>query len=157
MIPKKDGMTKDPEKYRPISLTSCLSKLTERLLKVRLYSFLEDNDVLVKQQAGFRNNKGASDNLTFFTQKLSETINRGKKVYINFQCFCKIFYNLFWLVVCSIYILFFLIYLFLFFIYLLAEGALLKPLLLLFYFYDNMILIIKKKLLKKTKTWLNNF
>ncbi len=79
MIPKKDGMTKDPEKYRPISLTSCLSKLTERLLKDRLYSFLEDNDVLVKQQAGFRNNRGASDNLTFFTQKLSETINRGKK------------------------------------------------------------------------------
>ncbi len=32
MIPKKEGMSKDPDKYRPISLTSCLSKLTERLL-----------------------------------------------------------------------------------------------------------------------------
>jgi len=79
MIPKKEGMSKDPYKYRQISLTSCLSKLTERLLKTRLYSFLEDNDILVKQQSGFRNNKGASDNLTFFTQKLSENINRGKK------------------------------------------------------------------------------
>ena len=90
-------MTKDPEKYRPISLTSCLSKLTERLLKDKLYSFLEDNDVLVKQQAGFRNNKGASDNLTFFTQKLSETINRGKKALGIFfdisKAFDKVWHN----------------------------------------------------------------
>ena len=97
MIPKKDGMTKDPEKYRPISLTSCLSKLTGRLLKDKLYSFLEDNDVLVKQQAGFRNNKGASDNLTFFTQKLSETINRGKKALGIFfdisKAFDKVWHN----------------------------------------------------------------
>ena len=58
---------------------SCLSKLIERLLKPILYFFLEDNDILFKQQSGFRKNKGASDNLTFFTQKLSENINRGKK------------------------------------------------------------------------------
>jgi len=97
MIPKKDGMSKDPEKYRPISLTSSLSKLTERLLKTRLYSFLEDNDILVKQQSGFRHNKGASDNLTFFTQKLSENINRGKKAIGIFfdisKAFDKVWHN----------------------------------------------------------------
>ena len=37
MIPKKEGMSRDPEKYRPISLTSCLGKLVERLIKKRLY------------------------------------------------------------------------------------------------------------------------
>ena len=97
MIPKKEGMSKDPDKYRPISLTSCLSKLTERLLKTRLYSFLEDNDILVKQQLGFRNDKGASDNLTFFTQKLSENINRGKKAVGIFfdisKAFDKVWHN----------------------------------------------------------------
>ena len=79
MIPKKDGMSKDPEKYRPISLTSCLGKLAERLIKKRLYGLLEANNIIVKQQSGFRNEKGAADNLVFFTQKISETINRGKK------------------------------------------------------------------------------
>jgi hypothetical protein len=33
MIPKKDGMCSDPEKFRPISLTGCLGKLVERLIK----------------------------------------------------------------------------------------------------------------------------
>ena len=79
MIPKKDGMSKDPEKYRPISLTSCLGKLIERLVRARLYSLLEGQNFISKQQSGFRSNKGAGDNLLFFTQKISESINKGKK------------------------------------------------------------------------------
>jgi len=78
MIPKKDGMSKDPEKYRPISLTSCLSKLIERLVRARLYSLLEELNFISKQQSGFRSNKGAGENLLFFTQKISESINKGK-------------------------------------------------------------------------------
>jgi endonuclease/exonuclease/phosphatase family metal-dependent hydrolase len=97
MIPKKEGMSRDPEKYRPISLTSCLSKLTERLVKTRLCNFLESNDFFVMQQSGFRNNKGASDNLTYFTQKLSENINRGKKAVGIFfdisKAFDKVWHN----------------------------------------------------------------
>ena len=77
MIPKKEN---DPEKYRPISLTSCLSKLVERLIKTRLYKFIEDKKMIAKQQSGFRYNKGASDNLLFFTQKISEALNKGKKL-----------------------------------------------------------------------------
>ncbi len=79
MIPKKDDMSKDPEKYRPISLTSCLGKLIERLVRARLYSLLEGQNLISKQQSGFRSNKGAGDNLLFFTQKISESINKGKK------------------------------------------------------------------------------
>ena len=79
MIPKKDGMSKDPEKYRPISLTSCLGKLIERLVRARLYNLLEGQNFISKQQSGFRSNKGAGDNLLFFTQKISESINKGKK------------------------------------------------------------------------------
>ena len=40
MIPKGEK-SNDPEKYRPISLTSCLGKLIERLFKKRLVEFLE--------------------------------------------------------------------------------------------------------------------
>ena len=57
------------EKYRPISLTSCLGKVVERLIKKRLYGLLEANNIVVKQQTGFRNEKVAVDNLVFFTLK----------------------------------------------------------------------------------------
>lgn len=37
MIPKKTLRSLDPNDYRPISITSCLGKLAERLVKQRLY------------------------------------------------------------------------------------------------------------------------
>ena len=43
--------------------------------------------MIVNQQTGFRNNKGASDNLLFFTQKVSEALNKGKKA-------CGIFFDI---------------------------------------------------------------
>ncbi len=62
MIPKTIGKSKDPGDYRPISLTSCLGKFAERMIKTRLYSYLEVNNLLVKQQSGFRNARGSADN-----------------------------------------------------------------------------------------------
>ena len=42
MIPfKKLGYSSDPAEYRSISLTSCLSKLFEKLVHSRIYSYLE--------------------------------------------------------------------------------------------------------------------
>ena len=35
--------------------------------------------MIVNQQTGFRNNKGASDYLLFFTQKVSEALNLKEK------------------------------------------------------------------------------
>ncbi len=35
--------------------------------------------MIVKQQSGFRNGKGAADNLIFFTKKISESLNKGKR------------------------------------------------------------------------------
>ena len=87
MIPKKDGMCSDPEKFRPISLTSCLGKLVERLIKTRLYSFLERSNLISSQQSGFRERRGAGDNLLFFTQKISEALNKGKKA-------CGVFFDI---------------------------------------------------------------
>lgn len=79
MIPKKSLRSHDPNDYRPISLTSCLGKLAERLIKQRLYKELEDKNVLVRQQSGFRDKRGTSDNLIFFTQKVSESLNKHRK------------------------------------------------------------------------------
>ena len=48
---------------------------------------MEQKNILVKQQCGFRNNRGASDNLVFCTQKFGETIYKGKNV-------CGIFFDI---------------------------------------------------------------
>ena len=87
MIPKKAFKSKNPSDYRPISLLSCLGKVTEKLVRNRLYKFLEEINFFVEQQSGFRNNRGASDNLLFFTQKISENIQRGRKA-------CGIFFDI---------------------------------------------------------------
>ena len=44
----------DPSKYRPISLLSIFSKITEKLMYNRLYNFLEDHNVVYSLQFGFR-------------------------------------------------------------------------------------------------------
>ena len=57
MIPKKSGLSNDPNEYRPISLTSCLCKLFERLLIKRTVDFLETNKILLNSQSGFRKHR----------------------------------------------------------------------------------------------------
>ena len=43
-----------PASFRPISLTSCVSKLFEHIILSRLLFFLESNSILSPRQAGFR-------------------------------------------------------------------------------------------------------
>jgi hypothetical protein len=50
MIPKKT-VSSDPTKYRPISVTSCLGKVLERIVTVRLRTFLEKKGLICKEQS----------------------------------------------------------------------------------------------------------
>ncbi len=59
----------------------------QRLIKARLNYFLESNSLISSKQSGFRNNRGAADNLLFFTQKISEALNKSKQV-------CGIFFDI---------------------------------------------------------------
>ena len=59
--PGKTGM--DPLHYRPISLTSSVCKLLERLVNVRFSWFLESNNILADAQCGFRRNRSTVDHL----------------------------------------------------------------------------------------------
>ena len=43
-----------PKSYRPISLLSCVAKVAERMLSKRIGYFLETNNLLSVNQAGFR-------------------------------------------------------------------------------------------------------
>jgi hypothetical protein len=78
MIPKKGRMSSDPTQYRPISLLSCIGKLVERVARTRLVKFLEANNLIIKQQSGFRHRRSTTDNLLFVTQKIRECFERDK-------------------------------------------------------------------------------
>ena len=61
---KKKGNPKDPNNYRGITLLSCLGKLFTSILNKRLTTYLESNDILGNEQAGFRNGHSTLDHLT---------------------------------------------------------------------------------------------
>jgi hypothetical protein len=91
MIPKKTDDPNSPTNYRPISLTSCLVKLLERIMCNRLYKFLCKNNILIEEQSGFRRNRRTADNLYYLTQKVAESFNRGKRALCIFFDICKAF------------------------------------------------------------------
>ena len=53
----KGGSTQDVNNYRPISLLSIFDKIIEKLMHKRLYSFLEKNNIIFRNQFGFRKKK----------------------------------------------------------------------------------------------------
>jgi hypothetical protein len=87
MIPKKQHNSSNPKDYRPISLTSCIAKLAERLMLKKIKNFMDKNHIIIKQQSGFRKQRQTKDNIFYLTQKAIESINRGKKM-------CTIFFDI---------------------------------------------------------------
>jgi hypothetical protein len=87
MLPKKANDKSDFNNYRPISKTPSLAKLFEKLISARLNIFLKENNLIVKHQSGFRQNRQTRDNIFHLSQKVSESFIRGKKV-------CAIFFDI---------------------------------------------------------------
>ena len=56
-IYKGKGAKSDPAQYRPISLTSQIIKLLERIVRLYLIQYLEANDAFPNSQHGFRPNR----------------------------------------------------------------------------------------------------
>ena len=68
----------NPESYRPISLTSCLCKLFERMVNSRLMWFLETTNKLSKHQYGFRQGRNAVDPIASLTTDIQNGFVEGK-------------------------------------------------------------------------------
>ena len=74
----KGGSTQELNNYRPISLLSIYDKIIEKLMHKRLYKFLDDNNILYEKQFGFRKNNSTIYSLIEITEKIKESIDKGK-------------------------------------------------------------------------------
>ena len=81
---------KDPtctSSFRPIALTSCLSKYLERMINKRLVFYLERNKLLDRYQCGFRSARSTVDHLVRFETALREA-------FVNKQHCFSVFFDL---------------------------------------------------------------
>ena len=67
-----------PLSYRPISLLSHFSKITEKIIGKRLDEFVQKNNILIKEQFGFRNNSNTVQQLARLTNHVSKEYNNKK-------------------------------------------------------------------------------
>src|SRR6185437_14264826 len=74
----------DVNDYRPITLTSCVGKLFEALLLVRLTAFSDANDLLVEEQGGFRAGRSTLDQIFTLHEILTSRKERGTPTFLAF-------------------------------------------------------------------------
>jgi len=87
----KKGSYDDPNNYRGISLTSVFSKVFLHLVHRRLQRWVDYNDIIVQEQAGFRKGFSTIDNIFVIHGIIEKYLAKHKKVYMAFVDFRKAF------------------------------------------------------------------
>ena len=83
----KSGSTEEVNNYRPISLLPIFDKIIEKLMHKQLYKFLEDHEILFKNQFGFRKKCSTVHSLIEITEKIKESLQlKGKKAVKTLNC-----------------------------------------------------------------------
>ena len=59
---------------------TCLSKICEKIVFIRLYNFLLEIKFLTPFQSGFRSGDSTTNQLILITYKIYEALERGKEV-----------------------------------------------------------------------------
>ena len=76
----KKGNPEDPLTYRPISVTSALSKISEKAFSSQITSFLEKEQILSISQFGYRKQISLIDNILKSTDQIKLKLNKKKNV-----------------------------------------------------------------------------
>ena len=67
-----------PASFRPISLTSCVSKLFERIILSHIPFFLESHSILSPRQASFLSVRSTLDQILCLSQSISDGFNKPR-------------------------------------------------------------------------------
>ena len=84
----KKGSRNKSENYRPVSLTSVICKLLERLIKYHMVDFLVKHKLLYSSQHGFLKVRSCLTNMLCFLEEITKWIDVGSPVdiiYLDFQ------------------------------------------------------------------------
>ena len=90
-IYKNKGHPTSPNNYRPITLLSCISKLLTSVLNARLNKFLDENNILNENQAGFRKHHSTSDHIFTLHSIIEILRHHKKKIFCTYIDFSKAF------------------------------------------------------------------
>ena len=74
----KAGSTEELNNYRPISLLPIFDKIIEKVMHKQLYTFLEVNNIIFKNQFGFRKKCSTAHSLIEITEKIKCSIDSSK-------------------------------------------------------------------------------
>ena len=73
-VPKK-GSRSDTSNYRPIAVTSILTKIMERIIKHNLMDYPESNGLIHDSQYGFRSKRSTGDVMAYLTEVWSHSLH----------------------------------------------------------------------------------
>ena len=76
----KKGSRSKSENYRPVSLTSVVCKLLERLIKDHLVDFLVKNNLIKPSQHGFLKARSCLTNILCFLEDVTKWVDEGSPV-----------------------------------------------------------------------------
>ena len=79
-FPKPGKPSTIEENYRPISLTSCVSKLMEKIINTRLSIVLENSKLIPDNQFGFRRMHSTTDALNKLTTDVNNSLDNKQHV-----------------------------------------------------------------------------
>lgn len=87
----KGGNFTDPSNYRGIALSSCFAKFFSKILCNRLDTYLEDNDIICKEQIGFRKGCRTSDHVLTLKTLVDKAFKKSSKLFCCFVDMKKAF------------------------------------------------------------------
>ena len=90
-IPKPDKDPRDPLQNRCITILCCVAKVYSSILNKRIQTYLESNEILVKEQNGFRASRSCIGHIFVLVTVLRNRKDLGKDTFLAFVDYKKAF------------------------------------------------------------------
>ena len=87
----KQGSKAQPGNYRPVSLTSQVCKVMERILRDHVLAHLQEHQLIRQTQHGFMKGRSCLTNLLTFLEKVTNYVDQGLPVDVLYLDFSKAF------------------------------------------------------------------